>query len=131
MGGAQINYCRKCGVEILPIIGRGIVVYQFGQTLGIKPRRKTSALGIPLCSTCGVGLSIKAPAPEEGDFFNYSAYQIMRNLTGADRPETQEAFRRIFDLFVEHEGELCEAQILNALPEPEILMPERTLKAAS
>jgi hypothetical protein len=128
---AQLNKCSKCGAPIIPVIGRGLVTYMFGQTLGIKPRRKTSALAVYVCPTCAFYMSLK-PSPEERDFYNLSAYQIMRNLIGTDRPETQAALQKIFEVMIEREGQISEAQILS-LSEPEIITmpPMKGLKAAS
>jgi hypothetical protein len=119
----QINTCRKCGAPILPVIGKGLVTYMFGQTLGIKPRRKTSALANYLCPRCAFYLSLR-PSIEETDFFNHSAHQIIRNLYGTERPETQEAFARIFEKMIEREGRISEGEILT-LTEPEIISPRR------
>lgn len=105
------------------------MTYMFGQTLGIKPRRKSTALAIYCCPRCAVALSLKPP-PEETDFYNLSAYQIMRILFGTDRPETQAAFSRIFELMIEREGQISEREILR-LSEPEILPPSRMLKVVS
>jgi hypothetical protein len=132
MGSPQINHCRQCGAPILPVIGRALVTYMFGQTLGIKPRRKSTALPIYTCHICSVVLAAK-PSPEENDFYNITAYQILRNLFGMDRPEVQQAFSRFFELLIEREGQICEADVLGLLPqpEPEILLPQRALKAVS
>lgn len=118
---AQINNCKKCGAAILPVIGKGLVTYMFGQTLGVKPRRKSTALAIYLCPKCAWYLSLR-PEPGETDFYNQSAHQIMRMLFGTDRPETQEVFSRLFELMIEREGQLQEREIL-ALTEPEIILP--------
>jgi hypothetical protein len=102
----------------------------FGQTLGIKPRRKSTALAIYLCPRCAWYLSLR-PSIEEADFYNFSAHQIMRILFGLDRPETQEVISRMFEAMIEREGQISEAEILS-LTEGEILLPEkRQLKAAS
>ena len=128
---AQVNNCKKCGAAILPVIGKGLVTYMFGQTLGIKPRRKSTALAIYLCPKCAWYLSLR-PSIEETDFYNYSAHQIMRILFGMDRPETQEVFSRVFELMIEREGRLSESELLS-LSEPEIILPHhpRRLKEAS
>ena len=126
---AQVNHCSKCRAPIPPVIGKGIVTYMFGQTLGIKPRRKTSALPIYVCAPCAWALSIK-PGPDETDFYSFTAYQIMRNLFGLERPEVQEALGRFFELLIEREGHVSDAELDNLLPEPEILTPWKALKSA-
>jgi hypothetical protein len=130
MGGLEVNICHKCGAPILPVIGRGMVLYIFGQTLGIKPRRKSAAVPIRTCHICSVIMAAK-PSPPEDDFYNKAAYQVLRSLFGMDRPEVQQAFSRFFELLVEREGQVLESEVLTLLPEPEILSPVKTLKAAS
>lgn len=131
MALGQINQCKKCNAPILPIIGRGLVLYTFGQTLGVKPRRKTSAEANVLCKQCAFFLSMR-PDIDERDFFNRSAHQIMRKLTGIDREETQHVMSRMFDLVIEREGLIEDAELEQLLlPEPEYLPPVKTLKAAS
>lgn len=69
--------------------------------------------------------------PPDGDFFNFAAYHMIRNLVGTHRPEVQEAMRRMFELVIEHEGEVSEKEITAELPAPQILPPARRLREAS
>lgn len=102
----------------------------FCQTIGCKPRRKSAAPTIYICPSCVLVMGIKQPPPE-WDFFNFAAYHMIRNLVGAHRPEVQEALSRMFELVIEHEGEVSNAEIVAELPSSEVLPPLRRLKSAS
>jgi hypothetical protein len=130
MPARERTTCRRCG-EIVEISDKGISVFMFCQTIGVKPRRKSAAPTIYVCPSCVMVLAVKF-SPDERDFFNLAAYHMIRNLVGMHRLETQQAFAQIFELVIEREGQISEAEIMAALPEPEILLPEpRALKAAS
>lgn len=120
--------CRRCG-SIVEISDKGISVFMFCQTIGVKPRRKSAAPTVYICPSCVMVMAIK-PSPDEWDFFNFAAYHMVRNLVGMHRLETQTAFARMFELVIEREGQLSEQEIMAQLPEPEIFPPARALKAA-
>lgn len=130
MAGLEVNVCHKCGAPILPVIGRGMVLYIFGQTLGIKPRRKSTAIPIRTCHLCSVVMAAK-PSPPTDDFYNVAAYQVLRGLFGMDRPEVQQAFSRFFELLVEREGQVLESEVITLLPDSDVLPPVKQLKQAS
>jgi hypothetical protein len=119
--------CQRCGT-IVEVSGKGIAVFMFCQTIGVKPRRKSGAPTIYICPSCVMVMAVK-PQPEEWDFFNLNAYHMVRNLTGMHRMETQEAMARMFELVIEREGRISDAEIVAELPEPEVLRPSRVLKA--
>lgn len=102
----------------------------FCQTAGMKPRRKASAPVIYICPACTMVLAIR-PGPPEPDFFNFAAFEMISKLTGTQRPEVHDAFQEMFELIIEREGRISDADLTAALPEPEILPPARRLKEAS
>jgi hypothetical protein len=72
--------CLRCGVEI----GTGqksVAVYMFAQTVGIRPRQKSSAQRICFCPRCSVSLAL-GPPPEGA--LNLAAWQMIRDLVSAD-----------------------------------------------
>lgn len=59
----------------------------FAQTVGIRPRQKSSAQRICFCPQCSVSLAM-GPPPEGA--LNLAAWQMIRDLVGAD-PSLAEA----------------------------------------
>ena len=55
-------YCLRCNREIEPG-DKSVAVYMFAQTVGIRPRQKSSAQRICFCPQCSVSLAM-GPAPE-------------------------------------------------------------------
>jgi len=129
MANRDRTICRRCGT-IVEVSDKGISVFMFCQTLGVKPRRKAAAPTTYICPSCVMVMAVK-PSPEEWDFFNMNAYHMVRNLTGLHRPETQQAMGKMFELVIEHEGRISEAEIIRELPSPEILSPQKRLREAS
>lgn len=102
----------------------------FCQTAGMKPRRKASAPVIYICPSCTMVLAIR-PGPPAPDFFNYAAFEMIAKLTGTQRPEVHAAFQEMFEMIIEREGNISDADLVRVLPEPEILLPSRQLREAS
>jgi hypothetical protein len=121
--------CRRCGAQI-EVSDKALAVFMFCQTAGMKPRRKASAPVIYICPQCTMVLAIRS-GPPEPDFFNFAAWQMISKLTGTTRPEVQAAFQQMFEVIIEREGRVSDVEFSAALPEPEILPPARSLKAAS
>lgn len=128
MANRERTTCRRCG-ETVEVNDKGLSIFMFCQTIGVKPRRKCAAPTIYFCPAC-VMVTAVHPGFQEWDCFNFAAHQMIRNLVGAFRPETQEALGRMFELVIEREGRISEAEIVAELPEPEIISPPRALKAA-
>lgn len=128
MANRDRTTCRRCGTTV-EVSDKGIAVFMFCQTIGVKPRRKSAAPTIYICPSCVMVMAVK-PSPEEWDFFDHAAYHMIRNLTGMNRLETQQAMGRMFELVIEREGLISQAEIERELPEPEIILPTRALKAA-
>lgn len=129
MANRDRTTCRRCGAPI-EISDKALAVFMFCQTAGMKPRRKASAPVIYICPGCTMVLAIR-PGPPEPDFFNFAAFQMISKLTGTQRPEVLAAFQGMFELVIEREGRISEAEFARELSEPEIILPARALKAAS
>ena len=129
MPARERTTCRRCGSPI-ETNDKALAVFMFCQTAGMKPRRKASAPVIYICPPCTMVLAIR-PGPPEPDFFNFAAFEMIAKLTGTQRPEVHDAFQQIFEMIIEREGRISDADLDNLLPEPEILPPPRRLKEAS
>lgn len=131
MPARERTMCRRCG-QAIEVSDKALAVFMFCQTAGMKPRRKASAPVIYICPSCTMVLAIR-PGPPAPDFFNFAAFEMISKLAGTQRPEVLSAFRQIFEMVIEHEGRLVDAELERYLSEPEILPPAaaRTLKAAS
>lgn len=121
MPNRERTTCRRCGAMI-ESSEKALAVFMFCQTAGMKPRRKASAPVIYICPSCTMVLAIR-PGPPEPDFFNRAAFEMISKLTGTERPEVHEAFQQMFELVIEREGKISEAEFMSALPEPEIIPP--------
>jgi hypothetical protein len=128
MPNRERTSCRRCG-SMIEASEKALAVFMFCQTAGMKPRRKASAPVIYICPGCTMVLAIR-PGPPEPDFFNFAAFEMISKLTGTQRPEVLAAFQEMFELIIEREGMIADADLDNLLPEPEILPPPRRLKQA-
>ncbi len=61
----------------------------FAQTVGIKPRQKSTAQRICFCPQCSVSLAM-GPPPEGG--LNVAAWKMIRDLVSADPALNQAAW---------------------------------------
>jgi hypothetical protein len=64
----------------------------FAQTVGIRPRQKSAAQRICFCPQCSVSLAM-GPAPEGA--LNIAAWQMIRDLVGADPALNQAAWENL------------------------------------
>lgn len=79
-------FCLRCRREIET--GRkSVAVYMFAQTVGVKPRQKSSAQRICFCPQCAVSLAMGLP-PEGA--LNMVAWDMIRDLVSAE-PSLNEA----------------------------------------
>jgi hypothetical protein len=67
-------------------------VYLFAQTVGVKPRQKSAAQRICFCPQCSVSLAM-GPAPEGA--LNLAAWQMIRDIVGADPALTEAAWESL------------------------------------
>lgn len=67
-------------------------LYMFAQTVGIKPRQKSSAHRISFCPQCSVSLAMGLP-PEGA--LNIAAWDMIRGLVSADPGLTEAAWENL------------------------------------
>ena len=79
-------YCLRCSREIGPG-QKSVAVYMFAQTVGVRPRQKSSSERLCFCPQCCVSLAM-GPPPEGA--LNIAAWQMIRELVGGD-PALNEA----------------------------------------
>ena len=80
------QYCLRCNRE-LENGSKSVTVYMFAQTVGIRPRQKSTAKRICFCPQCAVSLAM-GPPPEGA--LNVGAWGMIRELVSAD-PALNEA----------------------------------------
>lgn len=73
-------HCLRCNRQ-LETGGKSVALYMFAQTVGVKPRQKSSAHRISFCPQCCVSLAM-GPPPEGA--LNMAAWQMIRDLVAAD-----------------------------------------------
>jgi hypothetical protein len=83
--------CLRCNRELES--GRKFVaIYMFAQTVGIKPRQKSSAQRIVFCPQCSVSLAL-GMSPEGA--LNVAAWDMIRDLVSADPGLNQAAWENL------------------------------------
>ena len=100
------QYCLRCHREI-ESRDKSVAVYMFAQTVGVRPRQKSSSQRICFCPPCSVSLAM-GPPPEGA--LNLAAWNMLRDLVGADPALTQaawEALRGIDGLLPTTDAELA------------------------
>jgi len=83
------SYCLRCNREIEPG-DKSVAVYLFAQTVGVRPRQKSSAHRIAFCPPCSVSLAM-GPAPEGA--LNLAAWQMIRDIVGVHPALTEAAWQ--------------------------------------
>ena len=78
--------CLRCNREI-EAGQKSVAMYMFAQTVGVRPRQKSSAQRICFCPQCSVSLAM-GPPPEGA--LHIAAWQMIRDLVSAD-PALNEA----------------------------------------
>jgi len=81
-------FCIRCNRELEPG-HKSVAVYMFAQTVGIRPRQKSTSQRICFCSQCSVSLAM-GPPPEGA--LNIAAWQMIRDLVSADPALNQAAW---------------------------------------
>ena len=84
-------YCLRCNRE-LETGHKSVAIYMFAQTVGIRPRQKSTAHRICFCPQCSVSLAM-GPAPEGA--LNLAAWKMIRDLVGADPALNQAAWESL------------------------------------
>jgi hypothetical protein len=72
--------CLRCRREI-EAGDKSVAVYMFAQTVGVRPRQKSSANRISFCPQCAVSLAMGLP-PEGA--LNMAAWEMIRDLVSAE-----------------------------------------------
>jgi hypothetical protein len=81
-------YCLRCNRELEPG-HKSVAVYMFANTVGIRPRQKSTSQRICFCPQCSVSLAM-GPPPEGA--LNLAAWQMIRDLVSADPALNQAAW---------------------------------------
>ena len=84
-------FCLRCNQE-LEAGHKSVAVYMFSQTVGVRPRQKSGARRICFCPQCSVSLAM-GPPPEGA--LNVAAWQMIRDLVGADPALTEAAWETL------------------------------------
>ena len=79
-------FCLRCRREI-ETGHKSVAVYMFAQTVGVKPRQKSTAQRVSFCPQCAVSLAMGLP-PEGA--LNMTAWDMIRELVSAE-PSLNEA----------------------------------------
>lgn len=85
------SFCLRCSRELEPG-HKSVAVYIFSQTVGVKPRQKSSSRRINFCPQCSVSLAM-GPPPEGA--LNVAAWQMLRDLVGSDPALTEAAWENL------------------------------------
>jgi hypothetical protein len=78
--------CLRCRREI-GMGDKSVAVYMFAQTVGVRPRQKSTAQRICFCPQCAVSLAMGLP-PDGA--LNMAAWDMIRDLVSAE-PSLNEA----------------------------------------
>ena len=78
--------CLRCR-RVIGIGDKSVAVYMFAQTVGVRPRQKSTAQRICFCPQCAVSLAMGLP-PDGA--LNMAAWEMIRDLVGAE-PSLNEA----------------------------------------
>ncbi len=83
--------CLRCNRELEPG-HKSVALYMFAQTVGIKPRQKSTAHRISFCPQCAVSLAM-GPPPDGA--LNLAAWDMIRDLVGSDPALNQAAWENL------------------------------------
>jgi hypothetical protein len=78
--------CLRCRREI-EAGDKSVAVYMFAQTVGVRPKQKSTASRVSFCPQCAVSLAMGLP-PEGA--LNMAAWEMIRDLVSAE-PSLNEA----------------------------------------
>jgi len=84
-------HCLRCN-RTLESGSKSVALYMFAQTVGIKPRQKSTAHRISFCPQCAVSLAM-GPPPEGA--LNMAAWDMIRDLVGSDPSLNQAAWQSL------------------------------------
>jgi len=84
-------HCLRCNQELGPG-QKSVAIYMFAQTVGVRPRQKSTSQRICFCPQCSVSLAM-GPPPEGA--LNIAAWQMIRDLVGSDPALNQAAWENL------------------------------------
>lgn len=84
-------FCLRCRREI-EVGHKSVAVYMFAQTVGVKPRQKSTAQRICFCPQCAVSLAMGMP-PDGA--LNMAAWEMIRDLVSAEPSLNQAAWESL------------------------------------
>ncbi len=84
-------HCLRCRREI-EMGDKSVAVYMFAQTVGVKPRQKSTAQRICFCPQCAVSLAMGLP-PEGA--LNMAAWEMIRDLVSAEASLNEAAWESL------------------------------------
>ena len=87
----QAICCLRCRREI-ETGDKSVAVYMFAQTVGVKPRQKSTAKRICFCPQCAVSLAMGMP-PEGA--LNMAAWEMIRDLVSSEPSLNQAAWESL------------------------------------
>ena len=82
--------CLRCNRDLEQ--SKSVSVYMFAQTVGIRPRQKSTAQRISFCSQCSVSLAL-GPAPDGA--LNMAAWKMLRDIVSTDPALTEAAWEEL------------------------------------
>lgn len=88
------SYCLRCN-RAISAGSKSVTVYMFAQTVGIRPRQKSTAQRICFCPQCSVSLAM-GPAPEGA--LNIVAWNMIRDIVSCDPALSQAAWEGMHDI---------------------------------
>ena len=88
-------HCLRCRREI-EMGDKSVAVYMFAQTVGVKPRQKSTAQRICFCPQCAVSLADGLP-PEGA--LNMAAWEMIRDLVSAEASLNEAAWESLGGLW--------------------------------
>lgn len=104
-------YCLRCSREITAG-SKSVSVYMFAQTVGIRPRQKSTAQRICFCPQCSVSLAM-GPPPEGA--LNIVAWNMIRDLVSSDPSLSRAAWEGMHDVIGLLPSQEADAQPRRAL----------------
>ena len=72
-----------------------MAIYMFAQTVGVRPRQKSTVRRICFCPQCSVSLAM-GPPPEGA--LNMAAWKMIRDLVGSDPALNQAAWESLREI---------------------------------
>lgn len=90
-GTMQLLTCLRCRREI-ESGDKSVAVYMFAQTVGVRPRQKSTANRVCFCPQCAVSLAMGLP-PDGA--LNMVAWEMIRDIVSAEPSLNQAAWESL------------------------------------